>query len=139
MALREEPPTGFVRGLVVESKGEHAGTLDLKHGGITIVTSIARARAIAAGATVKDTLGRLRAAVAAETLSQTSGDDLAEAFRFLLDLRLRHQVAQIRAGPPADDFVDPQRARHDRASGPAGGVPLDPREQHVLALELDLR
>ena len=139
VALREEPPTGFVRGLVVESKGEHAGRLDLKHGGITIVTSIARARAIAAGATVKDTLGRLRAAVAAETLSQTSGDDLAEAFRFLLDLRLRHQVAQIRAGQPADDFVDPKELGTIERAGLRETFRSIRAEQHVLALELDLR
>jgi CBS domain-containing protein len=139
VALREEPPTGFVRGLVVESKGEHAGRLDLKHGGITIVTSIARARAIAAGATVKDTLGRLRAAVAAETLSQTSGDDLAEAFRFLLDLRLRHQVAQIRAGQPADDFVDPKELGTIERAGLREAFRSIRAEQHVLALELDLR
>ena len=36
------PPTGFFRDLVVERKGEHAGRLDVKHGGITIVNNLAR-------------------------------------------------------------------------------------------------
>src|SRR6266566_8332893 len=42
-ALDLKPPTGFFRDLVVEAKGEHAGRLDIKHGGITIVTNLARA------------------------------------------------------------------------------------------------
>src|SRR5437764_3521721 len=33
-ALSHHPPTGFFRGLVVESTGEHRGRLDLKNGGI---------------------------------------------------------------------------------------------------------
>jgi CBS domain-containing protein len=139
VALREEPPTGFLRGLVVQAKGEHAGQLDLKHGGITIVTSIARARGIAAGTAVKDTLGRLRAAVEAGTLSERSGEDLAEAFRFLIDLRLRHQVAQVRRGEPAEDFVDPKQLGAIERAGLREAFRSIRAEQHVLALELDLR
>ena len=41
-ALDLRPPTGFLRDLVVEGKGEHAGRLDIKHGGITIVGNLAR-------------------------------------------------------------------------------------------------
>ena len=33
-ALSHRPPTGFFRGLVVESTGEHRGRLDLKQGGV---------------------------------------------------------------------------------------------------------
>ena len=61
-ALDLKPPTGFVRNLVVEAKGEHAGRLDIKHGGITIVTNLARMWAVRAGITQKDTLARLDAA-----------------------------------------------------------------------------
>ena len=52
-ALDLKPPTGFVRDLVVEAKGEHAGRLDIKHGGITIVTNLARTWAVRAGVTQK--------------------------------------------------------------------------------------
>ena len=139
IALREEPPTGFVRGLVVKAKGEHAGTLDIKHGGITIVTSIARARAVATGSPAKDTLGRLEAAVAGGTLRPESGADLAEAFRFLVDLRLRHQVAQVRAGVTPDDFVDPTTLGTIERSGLRETFRAIRGEQQLLALELDLR
>ena len=53
-ALDLKPPTGFVRDLVVEAKGEHAGRLDIKHGGITIVTNLARTWAVRAGITQKE-------------------------------------------------------------------------------------
>jgi CBS domain-containing protein len=42
-ALELRPPTGFVRDFVVEARGSHAGTLDVKHGGITPITNLARA------------------------------------------------------------------------------------------------
>jgi CBS domain-containing protein len=138
-ALRHEPPTGFVRHLVVESKGDHRGTLDLKHGGITIVTSIARARAVAVGAVAKDTLGRLAAAVRGGSLEAASGTDLDEAFRFLLDLRLRHQAAEVRAGRPVDDFVDPKDLGPIERGGLREAFHTIRREQQALAVEVDLR
>ena len=139
IALREEPPTGFIRSLVVAAKGEHKGTLDIKHGGITIVTSIARARAVAAGSAAKDTLSRLGAAVEAGALRPESGSDLAEAFRFLVDLRLRHQVAQVRAGVTPDDFVDPASLGTIERSGLREAFHAIRGEQQLLALELDIR
>ena len=56
------PPTGFIRNLVVERKGDHVGRLDVKHGGVTIVGNIARVEAIRAGIAAKGTLDRLRGA-----------------------------------------------------------------------------
>jgi CBS domain-containing protein len=139
VALRDEPPTGFLRHLVVEAKGDHAGQLDLKHGGIVIVTNIARARGIAAGTSRKDTLGRLRAAVDAGTLGGSSGEELAEAFRFLLDLRLRHQVTQVRAGAAADDFVAPPDLGGIERAGLREAFRSIRAAQQLLALDLDLR
>jgi CBS domain-containing protein len=106
-ALTLKPPTGFLRDLVVEARGEHAGRLDVKHGGITIVTNIARAVGIAAGSASKDTLSRLAAAAAAGTLDAQVTSEMGDAFRFLWQIRLRHQVAQVEAGEAPDDFVDP--------------------------------
>jgi len=139
VALRDEPPTGFLRGLVVEAKGTHAGALDIKHGGITIVTSIARARGIAAGSPAKDTLSRLAAAVDGDTLRPEAGGDLAEAFRFLLELRLRHQVTQVRAGVQPDDFIDPTALGTIERAGLREAFRAIRGEQQALAVELNLR
>jgi CBS domain-containing protein len=138
IALREEPPTGFVRGLVVASTGEHAGRLDLTHAGIDIVTAIARARAIAAGASAKGTLSRLEAAVQGGTLSLDSGTELAEAFRFMLDLRLRHQTAQVREGVVPDALIDPAELGTIERSGLREAFRTIRGEQQLLARELDV-
>ena len=61
-ALDLHPPTGFLRDLVVERSGEHAGRLDVKHGGLTIVTNLARVYAVQAGVAAKPTILRLEAA-----------------------------------------------------------------------------
>ena len=61
-ALSHRPPTGFLRGLVVEHSGEHRGQLDLKHGGVLPIVDLARWAGMAAGVTSASTVERLRAA-----------------------------------------------------------------------------
>jgi len=106
-ALSHRPPTGFFRGLVVEHTGEHRGRLDLKHGGVIPIVDLARWAGMAAGVTSASTTARLHAAAAAGTLSPVDVHTLEDAFELISELRLRHQVAQIRAGEEPDDYVDP--------------------------------
>jgi CBS domain-containing protein len=106
-ALDLRPPTGFMRNLVVEARGEHAGRLDVKHGGITIITNLARAWGLSAGAAAKGTLARLDAAVTAGQADAELVLDLRQVFRFLWEVRLRSQAEQIRTGQEPDDYVDP--------------------------------
>jgi CBS domain-containing protein len=106
-ALEEKPPTGFFKDLVVESKGQQAGRLDIKHKGITIVGNLARAASIRAGLTEKRTIGRLEAAAGVGAIDEQTRAELEEAFRFLWGVRLKHHVARVRAGESPDDFVSP--------------------------------
>jgi CBS domain-containing protein len=106
-ATEHRPPTGFFRDFVVEAGGEHAGRLDLKHGGIMPVTDLARLYAVSSGITVNRTLDRLRAAAEAGRIDEEARSELEEAFELLWQLRLEHQAACVRAGVAADDFVDP--------------------------------
>jgi CBS domain-containing protein len=92
---------------VVEAKGEHAGALDIKHRGITIIGNLARAYAVGAGLTAKSTLARLDAAASARVIDDDTRRDLAEAFRLLWKVRLQHQADQVLAGIDPDDFVNP--------------------------------
>ena len=80
-ALDRRPPTGFRGNLVVEGKGEHAGTLDVKHGGITLITNIARVLGIASGLTERRTLKRLRGAAAAGRIDTELEEGLAGGVR----------------------------------------------------------
>jgi len=50
-SLSYRPPTGFLRGLVVEHSGEHRGRLDLKLGGLVPIVDLARWAGMAAGVT----------------------------------------------------------------------------------------
>jgi CBS domain-containing protein len=107
LALSYRPPTGFLRGLVVEHSGEHRGRLDLKHGGVIPIVDLARWAGMAAGATSASTTERLSVAGAAGTLPAQDAHTLQDAFELISSLRLAHQVQQIRAGAEPDDHVDP--------------------------------
>jgi CBS domain-containing protein len=108
-ALSHRPPTGFLRGLVVESSGEHRGRLDLKYGGILPIVDLARWAGMAAGVTSASTTERLRAAASAGTLSASDARTLEDALALITGLRLEHQVEQLRHGRPPDNYVDPSR------------------------------
>jgi CBS domain-containing protein len=138
-ALGQAPPTGFFRDLVVEAGGEHAGRLDVKHGGITIITSLARAYATGAGLTERRTIERLLAAPAAGTVDRGTAQELAEAFRFLWEIRLTHQVANVRAGASPDDFVDPHGLGPVARTGLKEAFRVISRAQRGLALDLGVR
>jgi len=138
-ALDQRPPTGFFRDLVVESHGEHAGRFDVKHGGIMIVTSLARAWALRHGRPEKGTLERLRGAVASGEIDEESREALEEAFRLLWQVRLDHQAAMVRADQPADDFVDPATLGPITRLGLKESFRIIGREQKGLAADLGVR
>jgi CBS domain-containing protein len=106
-ALSHRPAARRFRGLVLEHGGEHPGMLDLKHGGLVPILDLARWGAMSAGVTTATTPERLRAAAEAGTLAPADTHTLQDAFELINNLRLEHQVAQIRAGRPPDDHIDP--------------------------------
>ncbi len=77
--------------------------LDLKRGVMAIV-SLARLFALAAGVPARSTLERL-AAVAGGQLAERDADTLTEAFRFLLALRLDHQLEALDRGEELSNKV----------------------------------
>lgn len=138
-ALELRPPTGFVRDLVVERHGEHAGRLDLKRGGITIVGNLARVQAVASGVTAKGTVERLGATGPNAPLARPATGELVEAFRFLWELRLRHQVEQVHAGTEPDEFLDPSTLGPVARRGLKESFRVIARAQRELATAMDLR
>jgi CBS domain-containing protein len=107
-ALASKPPTGFMRDIVVEHSGEHAGRFDIKHGGLLPIVNVARYAALAAGATTTSTTERLRAAAEVGILAETDAATLEEAFELFAELRLEHQIRQLEAGSSPDDLIDPK-------------------------------
>jgi len=99
-ALTFTPPLGLFGRLRTSDP-----TIDLKQAGIAAIVLLARLYALAAGATAHTTLARLEAAAAGGTLSRAGAGNLAEAYRLLTALRLRHQVDQVGAGRAPDNLV----------------------------------
>ena len=106
-ALAERPPTGFLRGLVLESGGTRAGRLDVKRAGLLPIESLARWAALTAGVTAATTAARLDAAEAAGVLDAGDVALLRDAFAFFSALRMEHQVEQLRAGAEPHDRIEP--------------------------------
>jgi CBS domain-containing protein len=138
-ALDTRPPLGIFDRIAPERRGTHAGTVDLKHRGVLIVTGIARSITVGRGITSEHgTVGRLRVA-GADVLDGATVRELEEAFRFLWGVRLRHQVERAGGGAEADDHVDP------RALGPTSRPALREafrviqRAQRAIATEFGVR
>jgi len=91
--LALEPPLGLLRNIRADQGG-----VDLKKGGLLPIVGLARLHALEAGAAPAPTLERLRVAYEAGLLDSDQAATLAEAFRFLLKLRLREQLGTLRAG-----------------------------------------
>ncbi|HEY6525783.1 MAG TPA: putative nucleotidyltransferase substrate binding domain-containing protein [Solirubrobacteraceae bacterium] len=107
-ALSHRPAARRFRGLVVDQGGAYPGTLDLKAGGLVPIVDLARWGAMTAGVTSATTPERLRAAAEAGTLAPADAHTLQDAFELVNNLRLEHQVEQMRAGRRPDDHVDPE-------------------------------
>jgi CBS domain-containing protein len=108
-ALASRPPTGFLRDFVLHSSGERKGVLDIKHGGLLPIESLARWGGLAAGVTAASTPARLDAARKAGTLSDEDSAILRDAFELVCELRMEHQVSRLRDGNAPDDLIDPKR------------------------------
>lgn len=102
-----KPPTGFVRDLVIEDSGEHAGSLDLKRGGFAPVVAIGRYLSALGPGSPVTTVDRVRSAAEHGLLDAEDARDLLDAFDVVQSGRLEHQLVQQRAGERPDDHVRP--------------------------------
>lgn len=137
-AIKQGPPVGRFRDVVVERRGEHPGRIDIKRGGITIVTNLARTHAIRAGVTVNRTIERLRSAASAGVIPDRTREDLTDAFRVLWRIRLEHHAEQIEHDEVPDDFVDPASLPPVTGAALGGSLRAIAAAQKELAEELGL-
>jgi len=75
----------------------------------------------------------------AGALSEVVASELSEAFRFLWEVRLRHQASQVRSGVKPDDFVDPSTLGPVMRRGLKEAFGVISKAQRVLSAELGLR
>ncbi len=108
MALAHRPPTGFMRGLVLQHDGQRRGQLDIKQTGLLPIVDLARWAGMVAGVASASTTERLRAAADEGSLPAADARTLEDAHDLFTELRLEHQVEQLRAGIELDDRLDTQ-------------------------------
>lgn len=106
-ALKNRPPLGFFRNIVLIHGGEHNQTFDIKHRGTVPIIDLARVYALTAGIAEINTTERLQAAAEDGTLSKDGAANLIDAFEFIGTLRMRHQAQQLRNGEKANNFLSP--------------------------------
>ena len=103
-AVSFRPPLGAFRRIVTRD-----GAVNLKRGGVGPVVALARVYALASGSRARPTLERLQAAAEAGKLSREGAANLAEAFRFVLSLRLSAQLEELADGRPLDNDLELDR------------------------------
>jgi CBS domain-containing protein len=107
--LERKPPLGFFRTFVVESKGEHRDTLDVKHPMITIV-NYTRLYALKNGIEETNTQERMYQLFLKKRLSWEDYHDFEQAYSFLMQLRLARQLtAVIRENAKPDNYINPNK------------------------------
>ncbi len=114
-ALYFRPPIGFFRNIVVESKGEHKNSFDLKRAMLPIV-DFARIYALKHNIKATNTLSRLEQIHAEGAIDKKEFSELEQSYNYLLQLRFIRQVSCIiDEGKKADNFCNPKNlSRIDR-------------------------
>jgi CBS domain-containing protein len=107
-ALYFKPPIGFFRNFVVESKGEHKDSFDLKIAMIPI-TDCSRIYALKNGIKEKNTLSRLFRLYTKHVLTTEEYNDITQSYNYLMNLRLVKQVTTIiDEDKPPDNYINPK-------------------------------
>lgn len=108
-SMTDRPPSGFVRGFVVEHFGEQKGHLNLKKSGLRPVASLARALAQRTGDPTGSTPQRLDRAHRSGLLTADEADALSGAFSLCYHLVFEGQIAAIKTGKPVESAIDPAK------------------------------
>ena len=106
-ALAKKPPIGFVKEFIVDQSGQNRGGLNLKDGGLTPISSLARWLSIALGDVRGGTIERLNRASEAGLLLGEESEVLSAAFRDIHQLVFEEEIASIREGRPASTWISP--------------------------------
>jgi len=116
-AASYDVPLGFFRRFVLESKGEHRETLEIKAAGLMPLTDLVRVRALQGGVTVPGTQDRLAHLVETGKMNRREADRLAGAHRLLAGLRVRLHAEHARKGGEPHNHLDVRAITHaERAS-----------------------
>lgn len=101
------PPLSFFRNFIVERDGEHRNRLDLKARGLVPFWDFARLMALRHGSQETNTLRRLQAVADGGHIPMELYRKAREAYEFLMQLRLVHQLKLMEGGSIPNNYVNP--------------------------------
>ncbi len=101
------PPLSFFRNFIVEKDGEHKHHLDLKFRGLVPFVDFARMAALRFGVKETNTTNRLKVLSDQGGIPHELYSETVEAYEFVMQLRLVHQLRQMEAGLEPSNYVDP--------------------------------
>ena len=108
-ALHFKPPIGFFRNFVVESKGEHRNSFDIKQAMMPVV-DFARIHALRNHIAETNTPARLYDLNAGGHLSDKDYNEIAKSYSYLMQLRFIRQIsAIIEENAPPDNYINPKK------------------------------
>ena len=106
-AIATKPPLGIFNSLVLEKGGENSNTLNIKKYALNLVIDLARIFSLVAGSTKTGTEERFRFAAGHGTLSEGSCENIIGAFRFITQVRFRHQLNAIKDKKEPNNHIAP--------------------------------
>jgi len=111
-ALHFKPPLDFFGNFVLQSKGQHKNTLDIKSP-MRLIVDFARIFALKNHLAQTNTLERLREMERIGALDREDALEMEHAYAYLMQVRLFHQAAQIHEEQrPPDNYIHPKRLTH---------------------------
>lgn len=106
-SISVNPPLGIFNSLVLEKSGEHSNMLNIKKFALTLIVDLARIYGLASGSEQMETTARFTHAYEQKILSEDMLKNVLGAFRFITQVRLTNQLAELKEGREADNHIDP--------------------------------
>jgi CBS domain-containing protein len=108
-ALHFKPPIGFFRNFVVESKGKHRNSFDIKSAMMPIV-DLARIYALNHQVIETNTRERIHSLYLKKVFSHQEYNEIDKAYSFLMQLRFVRQInAVIEENAKPDNYINPKK------------------------------
>ncbi|MBI9071183.1 MAG: cache domain-containing protein [Melioribacteraceae bacterium] len=107
-SLLHKPPVGLLGNIVVESKGEHSETFDIKAATMPI-SDFCRIYALKNSISNTNSLERLDGLLEKGIINKTSYEELKQAYNYLMQLRFKHQSELEMENLEANNYINPSK------------------------------
>ena len=104
--IKNRPPVGLFGNIQTEKRQSSRNSLNLKINGIAPLVDFIRLFSLEKDVHETSTIERIHILKKKHTIIEDFGDDIEQAFEFILLLRMEHQASQIRKFEEPDNYID---------------------------------